>query len=67
MDYLKKNPKADLAIVWQSSDKVGAGLVANKGNQEALAKIDAAIVELQKDGTLKKLGEQFFGQDVSVK
>ena len=66
-DYLKKNPKADLAIVWQSADKVGAGLVANKGNQEALAKIDAAIVELQKDGTLKKLGEQFFGQDVSVK
>ena len=41
--------------------------MANKGNQEALAKIDAAIVELQKDGTLKKLGEQFFGQDVSVK
>ena len=67
LDYLKKNPKADLAIIWQSSDKVGAGLVANKGNQEALAKIDAAIVELQKDGTLKKLGEQFFGQDVSVK
>ena len=67
LDYLKKNPKADLAIVWQSADKVGAGLVANKGNQEALAKIDAAIVELQKDGTLKKLGEQFFGQDVSVK
>ena len=67
LDYLKKNPKADLAIVWQSADKVGAGLVANKGNQEALAKIDAAIVELQKEGTLKKLGEQFFGQDVSVK
>ena len=41
--------------------------MANKGNQEALAKIDAVIVELQKDGTLKKLGEQFFGQDVSVK
>ncbi len=67
LDYLKKNPKADLKIVWESADKVGAGLVANKGNQEALAKLSAAIVELQKDGTLKKLGEQFFGQDVSVK
>lgn len=67
LDYLKKNPKADLKIFWESDEKVGAGLVANKGNQEALDKISAVIVELQKDGTLKKLGEQFFGQDVSVK
>ena len=46
---------------------MGAGLVANKGNQEALGKISAVIIELKKDGTLKKLGEQFFGQDVSNK
>lgn len=67
LDYLKKNPKSDLKIFWESSDKVGAGLVANKGNQEALDKISAVIIELKKDGTLKKLGEQFFGQDVSNK
>ena len=30
-------------------------------------KISAVIIELKKDGTLKKLGEQFFGQDVSNK
>ena len=36
-------------------------------NDEALAKISAAIVELRNDGTLKKLGEQFFGKDISVK
>ena len=64
---MKKNPKSDLKIFWESSDKVGAGLVANKGNQEALDKISAVIVELKKDGSLKKLGEQFFGQDVSNK
>lgn len=67
LDYLKKNPDSGLKLVWESEEKVGAGLIANKGNDEALAKISAAIVELQKDGTLKKLGEQFFGKDISVK
>ncbi|OOH89284.1 amino acid ABC transporter substrate-binding protein [Pasteurellaceae bacterium 15-036681] len=67
LDYLKKNPNSGLKPVWESEDKVGAGLIANKGNDEALAKISAAIVELQKDGTLKQLGEQFFGKDISVK
>ncbi|MDK4565167.1 amino acid ABC transporter substrate-binding protein, partial [Kingella kingae] len=36
------------------------------GNDEALAKISAAMNELKADGTLKRLGEQFFGEDVSV-
>lgn len=67
LDYLKKNPNSGLKPLWEATDKVGAGLIANKGNEEALAKISAAIVELQKDGTLRKLGEQFFGKDISVK
>lgn len=67
LDYLKKNPNSGLKIVWESEDKVGAGLIANKGNDEALAKISAAIVELREEGTLKKIGEQFFGKDISVK
>ncbi|EFM95571.1 amino acid ABC transporter substrate-binding protein [Actinobacillus pleuropneumoniae] len=67
LDYLKKNLKLGLKIVWESPEKVDAGFIANKGNQEALNKISAAIGELHKDGTLKKLGEQFFGRDISVK
>ncbi|NEN75754.1 amino acid ABC transporter substrate-binding protein [Pelistega sp. NLN82] len=69
LDYLKKNPKSGLKIVWESpsEEKVGAGFVANKGNQEALAKISEAVIELRNDGTLKKIGEQFFGKDISVK
>ena len=69
LDYLKKNPNAGLKTVWESpaDEKLGSGLIVNKGNDEALAKMSAAIVELQKDGTLKKLGEQFFGKDISVK
>ena len=67
LDYIKKNPKSDLKIFWESDDKVGAGLVVDKGNDEALSKISKAIVELRNEGKLKALGEQFFGRDVSVK
>ncbi len=67
LDYLKKNPNSGLKPFWESEDKVGAGLIANKGNQEALEKINAAIEQLRQDGTLKRLGEQFFGRDISVK
>lgn len=69
LDFMKKNPESGLKIVWTApaEDKVGAGLIVNKGNEEALAKISSAMKELQQDGTLKKLSEQFFGTDVSVK
>ena len=69
LDYLKKTPDSGLRVAWRAdaAEKVGAGFVANKGNDEALAKISAAVEELRADGTLKKLGEQFFGEDVSAK
>ena len=69
LDYLKKNQNTGLKIVWTAgaNEKLGSGLIVNKGNDEALAKMSAAMLELQKDGTLKKFGHEFFGQDVSVK
>ncbi|MDO1509270.1 MULTISPECIES: amino acid ABC transporter substrate-binding protein [unclassified Neisseria] len=69
LDYLKKNPNSGLKTAWTASaeEKLGAGFIVNKNNDEALAKISDAVEELRADGTLKKLGEQFFGVDVSVK
>ena len=69
LDYLKNKPDAGVKIVWSApaDEKVGSGLIVNKGNDEALAKFNTAITELKADGTLKKLGEQFFGKDISVK
>ena len=66
---MKKKQNTGLKIVWTAgaNEKLGSGLIVNKGNDEALAKMSAAMLELQKDGTLKKLGHEFFGQDVSVK
>lgn len=67
LDYLKQKPDSQLEPVWRSpqDEQLGAGFVANKGNEEALAKISAAIVELREEGKLKALGEQYFGQDIS--
>ena len=69
LDYLKKNANANVKIVWSApkEERVGSGLIVNKGNDEAIAKFSGAMKELQADGTLKKLGEQFFGKDISVK
>ena len=69
LDYLKKNANANVKIVWHApkEERVGSGLITNKGNDEAIAKFSGAMKELQADGTLKKLGEQFFGKDISVK
>lgn len=69
LDYLKKNPESGLKTAWKApaEEKLGSGFIVNKGNEEALVKISTAVEELRADGTLKKLGEQFFGEDVSVK
>lgn len=69
LDYLKKNQNSGLKYVWRTpkEEKLGAGLVINKGNDEALAKLNTVMNELKADGTLKKLSEEFFGEDVSVK
>lgn len=52
---------------WEANTKIGAGFIVNKGNNDALDKINTALIELRNEGVLKKLGEQFFGRDVSVK
>lgn len=69
LDYLKKNPDSGLKTVWTAGpeEKRGAGLIMNKGNDEALAKVNQAMQQLQQDGTLTKLSNEFFGSDVSKK
>ena len=69
LDYLKKNPNSGLKVVWTApvEQKVGSGLIVNKGNDEALAKLSEATKSLQADGTLKRLGEEFFGKDISIR
>ncbi|MGM0111054.1 transporter substrate-binding domain-containing protein [Enterococcus sp. DIV0187] len=43
------------------------GFLFDKKNQALKTKVNTALEELKKDGTLKKIAEQYFGTDVSTK
>ena len=69
LDYLKRTPDSGLKVAWQAprAEWEPSGLIVAKENEAAIAPIDAALKALQADGTLKRLSEQFFGADVSVR
>ena len=66
-DYLNVHPDADFKIVAQTEDASHVAIPLRKGDDSAslLEAINTAIEELRADGTLKALGEKYFGQDIS--
>ena len=67
-DYLNVHPDADFKLVAQTEDASHVGIPLRKGDASAtlLEAINTAIEELRADGTLKELGEKYFGQDISA-
>ena len=67
-DYLNVHPDADFKIVAQTEDASHVAIPLRKGDASAtlLEAINTAIEELRADGTLKELGEKYFGQDISA-
>ena len=66
-DYLNVHPDADFKIVAQTEDASHVAIPLRKGDNSAtlLEAVNNAIDELRADGTLKKLSEKYFGQDIS--
>ena len=66
-DYLNVHPDADFKLVAQTEDASHVAIPVRKGDDSAslLEAINTAIDELRTDGTLKALGEKYFGQDIS--
>ena len=66
-DYLNVHPDADFKIVAQTEDASHVAIPLRKGDNSAtlLEAVNNAIDELRADGTLKELGEKYFGQDLS--
>ena len=66
-DYLNVHPDADFKLVAQTADASHVAIPVRKGDDSAslLEAINTAIEELRADGTLKELGEKYFGQDIS--
>ena len=66
-DYLNVHPDADFKLVAQTEGASHVAIPVRKGADSAslLEAINTAIDELRADGTLKALGEKYFGQDIS--
>ena len=66
-DYLNVHPDADFKLVAQTEGASHVAIPVRKGDDSAslLEAINTAIDELRADGTLKALGEKYFGQDIS--
>jgi cystine transport system substrate-binding protein len=67
LDYLKKFPNSDLEIklTAPTEEKTGSGIVLRKGDDAVVAKLNEAMQALKEDGTLTRLSEEFFGEDIS--
>ncbi|MBD5704424.1 transporter substrate-binding domain-containing protein, partial [Citrobacter freundii] len=64
LDLVKKT-KDTLAVTGEAFSRQESGVALRKGNEDLLKAVDAAIAEMQKDGTLKALSEKWFGADVT--
>ncbi|WRB81931.1 amino acid ABC transporter substrate-binding protein [Helicobacter pylori] len=66
LNYLNTHKNNPFKIAWESKEKDGgASFVINKHQEKALELINQAMQRLIDKGVLKRLGEQFFGKDVS--
>lgn len=66
LETLKKNAGADVVtgdLIFQER----VSLIMRKDNSEFLGKINETLAELHKDGTLAKISQKYFDQDVTCK
>lgn len=64
LDLVKKTG-GTLAVAGPAFSRQESGVAVRKGNEDLVKAIDAAIAEMQKDGTLTKLSDKWFGADVT--
>ena len=65
-DYLNVHPDADFKLVAQTEDASHVAIPIVKSDDSSfLDALNSAIDELRADGTLKELGEKYFGRDIS--
>lgn len=65
LEYLKQQPDADIKIAVQSDDVAESGFAFRKGNKELVDAINEQLQAMIDDGTLAKISEKWFGEDVS--
>lgn len=64
LDLVKKTGDT-MAVAGPAFSRLESGVAVRKGNDDLLKAIDSAIADMQKDGSLSKLSEKWFGADVT--
>lgn len=65
LDYKKTDGANGLKVAAETDDAGKAAFAARKDEDKLVKAIDGALDKLRADGTLAKLGDKYFGQDVS--
>jgi His/Glu/Gln/Arg/opine family amino acid ABC transporter permease subunit len=67
LDYLASTGSTDVKIAGDAGDEISKqALLFRQSDTDLRDQADEALATLQKDGTLAKISEQYFGADVSV-
>jgi cystine transport system substrate-binding protein len=64
LDLVKKTGDT-MAAAGPAFSRLESGVAVRKGNDDLVKAINAAIADMQKDGSLSKLSEKWFGADVT--
>lgn len=65
LDSKKSGDTTGLKVVAKSPEKSRSAFTFRKGSESLVAAVDTALARLAADGTLSRLGEKYFGADVS--
>jgi len=63
--YVKMDP-TKYKIAWESSEAEPLAICFRKADSATRDKTDAIIAEMSKDGTMKKISEKWFGEDITA-
>lgn len=65
LDFKKHKPDAKVKIAATLANAEYQGVIISKGQPELLSEINAALADIKKDGTYKRIATKYFGEDVS--
>jgi cystine transport system substrate-binding protein len=65
LDYVTTNGDSGLEVAAETDEPSLSALAFTKDKEALVAAVDEALAELRADGTLAKIGEKYFGEDVS--
>ncbi|MFD1778673.1 amino acid ABC transporter substrate-binding protein [Fredinandcohnia salidurans] len=67
LDYIKSQGDESIKIAAESDDVSEMAFTFNKGNEDLVKAINEQLAAMKEDGTLAKISQEWFGEDVSTK